>query len=545
MGGLSIKLPPLNARAARISSTWVVLTAVALLVVSCLLMASHIQGLTGHGAFLTHANTRLDILLFFCSALLLAAALWARRRIAQDISARLYCLERFTRAFGRSRGTLRGLDGRILFWDGAQRQFGYTPEEALGKISRELLQQNFSQPFQEIEALLLKNGEWQGQFTCRHKDGRELHMIGDWTLSRGEAGAPDMVVEISTDITAMKIAEQDRERAHALMRTVVETTPGLIYAKDREGRMIMANAAALKLIGKPWPLVAGRTDQDFLDDKAQGAKIAANDQRIMEQCAVEEIEEEVGNAAGELRIFSSIKMPLFDPAARVVGLIGLSFDVTERKRTENRLRLMVNELNHRVKNTLATVQAIAAQTLRSTDPLLQQKLEDRLMALAAAHDVLTRESWEGAALENVVADSLASFGGYHSGRFSVKGPPLRLAPRAALALAMGLHELGTNALKYGALTTLAGGVEIIWEIAPAAEPLFRLIWTEVDGPPVTAPFKYGYGVRLIERSLAQTLGGVAKLRFDAEGVRCFVEVPLSEVVAPTGEVKLISVGDAP
>jgi two-component sensor histidine kinase len=182
-----------------------------------------------------------------------------------------------------------------------------------------------------------------------------------------------------------------------------------------------------------------------------------------------------------------------------------------------------------VKNTLASVQAIAFQTLRGDVPLAEARarFEARLMALSAAHNLLTEENWGGASLERVVEDSTRHLGG--SGRFDMEGGPLRLAPRAALALAMALHELGTNAAKYGALSAEAGRVAIAWTVD---EDRLRLEWRESGGPPVEPPKRRGFGSRLIERGLDADLGGSAALRFEPEGLRCEIEASLAAIRAP-------------
>jgi two-component sensor histidine kinase len=229
----------------------------------------------------------------------------------------------------------------------------------------------------------------------------------------------------------------------------------------------------------------------------------------------------------------SIKAPLHDSAGTVTGLVGVSVEITEHKRLEQRLRVMVDELNHRVKNTLATVQAIAAQTLRSMSLEFYNAFQDRLMALATAHDVLTRERWAGAELHDVVAGQLGPYVGTIGERLHVAGPRIRLNSKAALALAMGLHELAVNALKYGALSNEAGRVSIDWEIVEGAAPLLRLRWTERHGPTVAIPLHKGFGTRMIERILAQDLGGMIQLRFnDPSGVTCIIEGPLSQLLAP-------------
>ncbi|MGA0601798.1 sensor histidine kinase [Caulobacter sp. KR2-114] len=197
---------------------------------------------------------------------------------------------------------------------------------------------------------------------------------------------------------------------------------------------------------------------------------------------------------------------------------GIMRDITERTQAEQRQRLMVNELNHRVKNTLATVQAVASQTLRTSGSMDQarQALASRLLALAKAHDVLTHESWEGAEIADIVRQAL--FAGDQA-RVSAGGDSARLTPKAALALSMILHELFTNAAKYGALSGESGRVEISWR---RLDEGLTVAWRERDGPPVSAPDHRGFGSRMIE-ALARDLDGVARLNFPADGLVCEVE----------------------
>jgi two-component sensor histidine kinase len=201
----------------------------------------------------------------------------------------------------------------------------------------------------------------------------------------------------------------------------------------------------------------------------------------------------------------------------------------EKKATEHQ-RLLINELNHRVKNTLATVQAIAAQTLRTaeTAEVAREAVELRLLALSRAHDVLTRESWDGADLTEVVSRALEPYQVHGESRLTITGPDVRLTPRMSLALAMALHELATNAVKYGALANKTGTIEVSWTVQNgAAPPRLSLYWSEAGGPPVTAPRRRGFGSRLIERSLAQDLGGQVEIAFEPAGVVCSVDAPLT------------------
>lgn len=200
------------------------------------------------------------------------------------------------------------------------------------------------------------------------------------------------------------------------------------------------------------------------------------------------------------------------------------------KRGADHQRLLIDELNHRVKNTLATVQSIAAQTLRNapTTEEAREALETRLLALSRAHDVLTRENWEGASLADIVAQAIAPFDPQGGSRFQIGGPDVRLLPRTALALAMALQELATNAVKYGALSNPSGYIEIAWSRRDDDPTSWlELCWREKGGPPVEVPKRRGFGSRLIERSLARDLDGKVEIAFVPSGVTCRVNAPLS------------------
>jgi two-component sensor histidine kinase len=189
--------------------------------------------------------------------------------------------------------------------------------------------------------------------------------------------------------------------------------------------------------------------------------------------------------------------------------------------------LLINELNHRVKNTLATVQSIAFQSIKNAQTLAHahERLESRLMALARVHDVLTQERWDSAELETIVQKAIMPFEGVELQRFRLSGPPIRLPARQVLPLSMAIHELLTNALKYGALSEMSGWVAIQWSIAADGQTLtFR--WSENDGPAVRPPSERGFGTRLIQRGLAQELGGSVDINFNPSGVTCAILIPL-------------------
>lgn len=227
----------------------------------------------------------------------------------------------------------------------------------------------------------------------------------------------------------------------------------------------------------------------------------------------------VRNGAGEPDYFISI---IDDIGARKEA-------EAEQKRYQDQLRLMINELNHRVKNTLATVQSMASQTMRGEgDPdVVYEKLEARLLGLSQAHDVLTRERWYGAELRDVTERALGPFAGTSTGQIRIDGTKAWLAPGAALSMALILHELATNAVKYGALSVPAGRVDLTWRLDADTREL-AVTWAESGGPEVSPPTRKGFGTRLIERGLRGDLRGSATMSYAPSGLVCTMQAQLVE-----------------
>src|ERR1700729_1885574 len=214
-----------------------------------------------------------------------------------------------------------------------------------------------------------------------------------------------------------------------------------------------------------------------------------------------------------------------------VAIAGASRDLSELKRAEETRRLLVNELDHRVKSTLAIIQSIVIQTLRGATDLdaARKAVDARIISLAAAHDLLTQRSWSGADIAEVVARAIAPFA---AGQVTLTGPSLDISPKQTLSLSLALHELATNAAKYGALSGPEGRVELRWE---ARDGKLHLDWHESGGPPVASPRHRGFGSRLLERGLFRDQNEKTRLEFAADGVRCSIitalnwtsEIPLS------------------
>jgi PAS domain S-box-containing protein len=223
--------------------------------------------------------------------------------------------------------------------------------------------------------------------------------------------------------------------------------------------------------------------------------------------------------------------PVRDAGGNIIQYFASFADLTKHKDDEVRSRMLIDELNHRVKNTLSTVQSIVWQTLRTTtDPnAIRQSIESRLFALSRSHDLLTREKWESAGLLDIAHDAMEPFGvsGGRADRISITGENIRFPPKAALALGIAFNELATNAVKYGALSNAVGSIRIGWtmQTAPAGERLL-LSWTEKGGPPVTPPAHKGFGSRVLERGLAHELEGTVRLDYRPDGLVCTMDIPL-------------------
>jgi PAS domain S-box-containing protein len=226
---------------------------------------------------------------------------------------------------------------------------------------------------------------------------------------------------------------------------------------------------------------------------------------------------------GRLRWWDTTVSPILEDG-RVTRVLATSRDVTDVVLSESHRRLLVNELNHRVKNTLATVQSIASQSLRNAgvDEAVRDALEGRLMAIAATHNVLTDENWSAASLRQIVDGSVAPYSA-NAGQLTITGQDLMVSPKPAVVMAMAFHELAINALKYGALSSPAGHVDISWSVD--ADDQLSIEWAERGGPAVRPPERRGFGSRIVQRALPTELGGAVAIDYRPEGLHCSIRSP--------------------
>uniref|UniRef100_B0T2K8 histidine kinase n=1 Tax=Caulobacter sp. (strain K31) TaxID=366602 RepID=B0T2K8_CAUSK len=231
-------------------------------------------------------------------------------------------------------------------------------------------------------------------------------------------------------------------------------------------------------------------------------------------------------AKGNPRWWDTTVSPIFDEARRVIRVLATSRDVTGEMRSESHRQLLVNELNHRVKNTLATVQSIASQSLRNAgvDPVVRRAFEGRLMAIAATHNVLTDENWSAASLRQIIDGAVTPYRA-HPGQLTITGEDLKVSPKSAVVMALAFHELAINALKHGALSAEAGHVDIRWRVEGGDR--LNIEWTERGGPPVHRPERRGFGSRIVEMALPNELGGEVDMDYRAEGLHCSIRSTLA------------------
>ncbi len=368
-----------------------------------------------------------------------------------------------------------------------------------------------------------------------HLEVRVLHPeLGVRWLScdgtpRYAGGSFQGYVGVNIDITEAQLAHMEREQREARLQSIVEQMPvGVIIARVPDGEVMIYNQAAERLLGHP--VVGGdvETYGEYGGLNADGAPLAPADYPAARAVLTGETveEEEITYRRGDgIITHLLVSARRIETAAGDSELVVCTFtDISERKRHEQHQRLLIDELNHRVKNMLAIVQSLAQQTLKSgrVDPAVGRDFEGRLLALSAAHDVLTTKGWEPASIGAIFANGLTALG-LDAYRVSLVGPRVRVPAKTAVSLAMAFHELATNAIKYGSLSTPDGRVAIAWDVEDG-----RLLieWRESGGPPVAEPSRRGFGSRLIERALASDLQGQAKLDFRPEGLVCTIRAPL-------------------
>ena len=422
--------------------------------------------------------------------------------------------------------------GRLVRLNSAfERIFGYSREELLGLGFQEVVHpegDTGEDGYREQAA-----GDDHYAVVTRHKrrDGSEIFIRILSSVVRDETGQVRYGVRIVEDVTERKQTQNRLEESERVSRELLEALPVAIYTTDINGRISFYNEAAVQFAGRrpelgndKWCVTWRLYDSDGTPMPHEECPMAQTLRHGREMRGLIALAERPDGTRVPFMPFPKL---LRNATGEATGAINMLVDMTERKRAEDEQRALIDELNHRVKNTLATVQSIAAQTMRSTPQDFAKNFESRLMALSAAHNLLTRRRWTGVGLGELLDSQLAAHAG-DEGRVRLAGPEITLSPRIGVLLGMLIHELATNAAKYGALSRPEGMVRLNWSVAPneAGRRHLRLAWREHGGPEVAPPSRKGFGTRLLERSVRVDLRGQCDLRFEPAGVQCRLDLPL-------------------
>ncbi|MEZ0169147.1 PAS domain S-box protein [Microvirga sp. TS319] len=351
---------------------------------------------------------------------------------------------------------------------------------------------------------------------------------------------------VQIDVTEHRRAEDAVRASEERLRKLLERMPvGVTLARLPTGEILFQNAMAVDLLGQRAAFLQDPGEARFEAMRRGGAPRKEQEsviRTILRGVSVDQDEVVYRRADGRTMSLVVSSAPVEGIGSETLAM-STFYDVTERTRAEEHLRLLINELNHRVKNTLATVQSLAAQSLREvrlsdegTALAAKSAFEERLFALARAHDILTRENWDTVSLVDLLRQAIAPYQGRLTGSdpFRLSGADIRLPPQTALSLSMAFHELSTNAVKHGALSKPGGRVEITWTERPSGDsPCLAIRWEERDGPAVSPPLRNGFGTRLLERGLARELNGDVRLCYAPTGVVCSIDFPLRTLPKPS------------
>lgn len=419
------------------------------------------------------------------------------------------------------------LDGKLDWFNNRVYEYsGATPGDLAGEGWAKIVHPHDLLAASELWQQSVTTGEpYEVEFRLRRKDGQYRWHIGRAVLIRDSHEGPSRWIGTNTDIEDQKqvlrqLIDSERrlrlsQRAAGIASMEVDIASGEVFGSDHfwqlfglEPRPSIATSEVEALI-----LPADRHVRSSDETRRAGTAATDVEYRIRRP-----------DTAAVRWISRNMEFQL-DDAGRPIKMFGVLRDITEKKDSDARQSLLTHELEHRIKNILATVAAIASQTLRGEDmDAARAALNERLRVLASAHDLLTKTRWTSASLDGVISSALAPF---PSSQIDVDGPAVVIGPKRALSLALAVNELGTNSLKYGALSVPEGRVSLSWSESKTDDGEPRLIWAwrERDGPAVVPPERKGFGRFLIERVLAADFEGAVRIDFRREGVVCTLEAP--------------------
>lgn len=329
------------------------------------------------------------------------------------------------------------------------------------------------------------------------------------------------------------LAEDADDIRLSLLAAIVASSDDAIVSKDLNGIVTSWNEGAERIFGYSAAEMIGQPILRLIPSDRYDEETSILT-RIRAGIRVEHFDTIRMKKDGTLFPISVTVSPIRSPDGRIVGASKIARDISERKRLEEAQRVLSREVNHRSKNLLAVVQSIIRYTVsHSPQKDFVRRISERLQALSANQDLLIASSWRGADLAQLVQSQLNHIDGMPLDRVGLVGDAIFLVPTAAQALGMALHELATNALKFGALSAGAGRVAVSWLVeGPADQPMLVISWRESGGPEVAAPEYAGFGTTIIERITGQSLGGAVDTRYDPKGLTWELRAPAAALVIP-------------
>ena len=408
------------------------------------------------------------------------------------------------------------LDGPIEFWNaGAERLYGFSPGEAIGQSSHVILQTKFPLSLPQVCAQLRNTGQWSGELHHISKDGREVIVDSRMQL------LDDTVLEVNRDITDRKQIENalgETEQRLRWLASIIESSDDAIVSKNLDGIVTSWNRGAERIfghtaaeaIGQPITIVIPEDRQDEERDILT---------RIRRGERIDHFETIRQRKDGSLIVVSLTVSPVKNAQGKIVGASKIARDITEQKRSQERIATLAREAEHRSKNVLASVQAAVNLSNAHTSEDLKRAIEGRIQALANVHSLFVESRWVGADLSTIAAQELGPYS--VQGRVGIEGPAVFLEPNTAQAFAVSLHELATNAAKYGSLSQNNGQVGLKWVHGADRELVLR--WIETGGPPVEPPTRKGFGSRVIVGMIEQ-LKGTVRFDWHPSGLVCEISI---------------------
>ena len=422
-------------------------------------------------------------------------------------------------------------EDRVVFLNGAaERLYGIAGQGMLGKPVGSIHATRWHAAGDRAAALdaVRARGAWRGENVHVRTDGVELDVETSITRLKGEGGKPGGTLSVTRDVTARRKAEARLHVSETRYRRLFEAAhDGVLIVDPGTRRIVKANPYMTELLGYPHAQIVGKElfEIGLLKDEAASREMFRELKRATRVRYDDLPLKSLSGLPKEVEVVAN----LYDEDGRPVIQCNIR-DITARKQAEGHVRLLIAEVNHRANNLLAVVQAVAYQAGKYGDPAtLAARLSDRIAGLAASQDLLVKSQWQGVPVAELVDAQLAHFADLMGTRIERDGPALLLAAAAAQGIGMALHELATNAAKYGSLSDDTGRVRVAWGVTSDAVPRFAISWVESDGPPVAAPVRTGFGQIVIGRMAEAAVGGVVEIAFAKSGFSWRLSAPMENV----------------